>query len=68
MYVYGFINWLKHKFDKDERETIKMFGKIPYTCRRCELLGLCRRQITKKGEVGKCYNGCLIINQKKEKK
>ena len=53
---------------EDKRAAYKRFGKIPNACVRCELLGLCRRPITEKGEVGKCYHGCLILNEEQNRK
>ena len=53
---------------EDKRAAYKRFGKIPNACVRCELLGLCRRPITEKGEVGKCYHGCLILNEEHSQK
>jgi hypothetical protein len=73
--VYGLLGLIASPFSseseewrEDKRAAYKRFGKIPNACVRCELLGLCRRPITKKGEVGKCYHGCLVINQKREEK
>jgi hypothetical protein len=65
--TWGFVGWLVRHFGtfsddwkEEKREVYKQFGKVPNACVRCELLGICREKITKKGEVGKCRNGCLI--------
>lgn len=73
--MYGLLGWVASLFSsesaewrEDKKAAYERFGKIPNACVRCELLGLCRRPITKKGEVGKCYHGCLVINQKGKEK
>lgn len=44
--------------DKEKRA----FMSIPYNCRYCELLGMCRD----KENNWKCRNGCMILNQRRK--
>lgn len=34
------------------------YRKLPYNCRYCELLGICRR---KRKDNWKCYKGCILL-------
>ena len=44
--------------DKEKRALMS----IPYNCRYCELLGMCRD----KENNWKCRNGCMILNQRRK--
>ena len=57
--LYGFLAFLR---DITAPDYWKYKG-LPYGCRHCELLGICRR---KKDEGWKCYNGCMLLNEKYE--
>lgn len=39
----------------------RKWGGLPYGCRQCEVLGMCRRP---REQGWKCYNGCMLIEQK----
>lgn len=64
--LYELSNYIEEKIeylraDERERRIIKL---VPYTCRHCELLGICRDEFNE----WKCRNGCYFIDSKKEKR
>lgn len=42
----------------------RKWGGLPYRCRGCEILGICRRP---QSEGWKCYHGCILLNQQRER-
>ena len=54
--------WPFFRFLREIPDIIECWG-LPRSCRYCELLGLCRRP---KEEGWKCYDGCMILNEKFE--
>ena len=53
--IVDFFEW----FMADKKQ--RAFMTLPWNCRCCELLGVCRDKDNK----WKCRNGCIIINQRK---
>lgn len=56
MFNWWLIKWLQ---DIEHR---KEYKGLPRGCWHCELLGICRGS---KEDGWRCYNGCLILDQRK---
>lgn len=50
-------------FGENKKEEEEYEG-LPKGCRRCELLGICRRP---KEQGWKCRHGCMILNEKERR-
>lgn len=68
-YIFDLMDDLRHwnfterrRWRKERAERDIIYEGLPYRCRDCELLGMCRRP---KEQGWKCYHGCIIINQKR---
>ena len=46
-----------------KRREERIRRSVPYTCFRCELLGICRDE----DNDWKCHHGCMILNTQKKK-
>ena len=53
----------KRYWEEKEKERKEHEG-LPKGCWHCELLGICRRP---KEQGWKCYRGCLILNEQRER-
>ena len=59
MRFWRLFRWIEESSERKE------YKGLPRGCWHCELLGICRRP---KEEGWKCYKGCLIINNRNNKK
>ena len=62
-YKYFNLSW--REYIRKERIYQEKYEGLPRGCWDCELLGMCRRP---KSEGWKCYNGCIIINNRADKR
>lgn len=64
LYDLRFANFLERRERKRQRreDDIRYEG-LPYRCRGCEVLGMCRRP---KEQGWKCYHGCYLLEAKFE--
>jgi len=61
--VYDFIEKRIEYLKANERER-RILKLVPYTCQRCELLGICRDEFN----GWKCKHGCYFINSQEERR
>lgn len=55
------MNWLKNCWEAIKKEY--RFHQLPWTCRHCEVFGLCRDEHNN----WKCKHGCLVLNAERKK-